>query len=197
MLVPYRITVEAWGVAGLFTIFIGRSVDEPLPAAFKDNTKYVAGQMSILPGMTSSQEFSYSVDASKGYHYIVVGIQPANFYGLTPPYVFYVKYTVTVAGVSKTIEAVVGQITITEQNVFGQVTFQVTDTGVIVQNYGLIYPGQKPLDTTGTASNISNPFAAMQDTLKYVVQTMMYMMVMMMMMNMMAGMMSTMAAGMR
>jgi len=56
MIVPYKIKVEVWGVSATLSLYVGRSEDEPLPADFKGSAKYVAGVMTVLPGVPASSE---------------------------------------------------------------------------------------------------------------------------------------------
>ena len=48
MLVPYKVRVELIGVNTTFGVYIGRSIDEPLPADFASNPEYVIGEIMTL-----------------------------------------------------------------------------------------------------------------------------------------------------
>ena len=189
MIVPYKIKVEIWGLSATLSVYIGKSEDEPLPADFKGNAKYVAGIMTALPGVATSSEWSYSMDAAKGPHYIVVGIQPQDVFGLTFPYTFYVKYTIQVGNNRPVeIEAPVGNVIITEQKVFAQVTFNVLDYGVEIVNYGTIYPGQAAINNPASSSSVNNLQNTLTATIGEIFKMMMPMMMFMAMMQLMMGM---------
>ena len=195
MIVPYKIKVEVWGVSATLSLYVGRSEDEPLPADFKGSAKYVAGVMTVLPGVPASSEWAYSFDAAKGPHYVMVGIQPQDVFGLTFPYAFYVRYTIQVGNAKPVeIEAPVGNAIITEQKVFAQVTFNVLDYGVEIVNYGTIYPGQAPISNPAKSSSINNIQEILSATIGTVMKYMMPMMMFMAMINVMIAMMQSIPA---
>jgi len=189
MIVPYKIKVEIWGLSATLSVYIGKSEDEPLPADFRSNPKYASGVMTVLPGITASSEWSYSFDAAKGPHYIMVGIQPQDVFGLTFPYAFYVRYTIQISNLQPvTIEASVGNAIITEQKIFAQVTFNVSDYGVEIVNYGTIYPGQAAISNPASSSSVNNLQNILTTTIGEIFKMMMPMMMFMAMMQLMMGM---------
>ena len=194
MIVPYRIRVELIGVNTTFGVYIGRSIDEPLPADFINNPKYVIGDITTLIVPVNAFEYSSSMDAAKGDHYIIVGIQPQKAFGLAFPAAFTAKYIIEISGQQRTVE-----VDVTE-NMFAQVTFRVGDAGVTIVNYGKIAPGQSAIESPAGASKISDLTSTALNTVGavfgQVMQFMMPMMMFMMMMNMMMGMMQTLPAAM-
>ena len=186
MIIPYHIRVEPIGVNATFGVYIGRSIDEPLPADFAGTPRYVIGEIMTLIVPVNAFEYSSSMDAAKGDHYMVVGIQPQKAFGLTFPSAFTAKYIIEIAGQQRTIE-----VDVTE-NMFAQVTFRVTDAGVTIVNYGKIAPGQPAIENPAQSSKISDLTSTALNTIGVVfgqiMQFMMPMMMFMMMMNMMMGM---------
>jgi len=148
MLVPYKVRVELIGVNTTFGVYIGRSVDEPLPANFAGNPEYVIGDITTLIVPINAFEYSSSRDAAKGDHYIVVGIQPQQAFGLSFPAAFTAKYIIEIAGQQRTIEVDV------LENMFAQVTFRVGDAGVMIVNYGKIAPGQPAIENPAPSSEV-------------------------------------------
>jgi len=194
LIVPYRIRVELIGVNTTFGVYIGRSIDEPLPADFVDNPKYVIGEIMTLIVPVNAFEYSSSVDAAKGDHYMIIGIQPQKAFGLSFPAAFTAKYIIEISGQQQIIE-----VDVTE-NMFAQVTFRIGDVGVMVVNYGKIAPGQSAIENPAHSSRLSDITTAAISSVGAVfgqmMQVMMPMMMFMMMMNAMMGMMQTLPAAM-
>ena len=194
MIVPYHVRVELIGVNTTFGVYIGRSIDEPLPADFAGISRYVIGEIMTLIVPVNAFEYSSSVDAAKGDHYIIVGIQPQKAFGLSFPAAFTAKYIIEIAGQRRTVE-----VDVTE-NMFAQVTFRVGDAGVTIVNYGKIAPGQSAIENPAQSSKISDLASTALNTVGAVfgqmMQFMMPMMMFMMMMNVMTSMMQTLPAAM-
>ena len=194
MLVPYKVRVELIGVNTTFGVYIGRSIDEPLPADFAGNPEYVIGEIMTLVVPVNAFEYSSSVDAAKGDHYIIVGIQPQQAFGLSFPAAFTAKYIIEISGQQKIVE-----VDVTE-NMFAQVTFRVGDAGVMIVNYGKIAPGQPAIENPAESNKLSDLVTTAMSSVGAVfgqmMQIMMPMMMLMMMMNMMMGMMQTLPAAM-
>ena len=194
MIVPYRIRVELIGVNTTFGVYIGRSIDEPLPADFIGNPKYIIGEIMTLIVPINAFEYSSSMDAARGDHYIIVGIQPQKAFGLAFPAAFTAKYIIEISGQQRTVE-----VDVTE-NMFAQVTFRVGDAGVTIVNYGKIAPGQPAIENPAQSSKLPDITAAAINSVGAVfgqmMQIMMPMMMFMMMMQMMMSMMQTLPAAM-
>ena len=202
MLIPYKIRVTVYGIyippsiiLPSLDIFVGRSIDKPLPADFKSSGEYTVGMMTCLVGISTSSEWSFSHDFAKGPHYIMVGIQLKDIFGLTPPGSFYVRYEITIGTYNPvTIEAYVTSELITQQQVFAHVTFNVLDYGCQIVNYGTILPGTAPITGTAQSNYVNNTSDAINESIRYTVNMMVTMMSYMIMMQMMMQMMSTLAA---
>lgn len=195
MLVPYKIEIYLAGITTQLQMIVGRKVDAPLPADFTGD-EVIGTILTPVPIVAWSKLFEYSasINAPKGKHYMIVGLRPPISFGGIFPYSFTVKYVVTLAG--KAVEQVVqiSQTPLAEQRPYFQVTFSTYDSTLVIENYGQIAPNQPAIEETGGASEAVAPELGFPTELVRDMMTLMMQMTMMiMMMNMMMGMMSAMA----
>jgi hypothetical protein len=174
------------------SVYIGFSVDEPLPDRFSNLPGKVIGILDIY-GVGVRVPFGPTtrlVEAGAGTHYVILGVQ----FGDVLPNITWAKLRIEGAGTSA--EYNMGAL---DPVRYVYIAFSVDDKGAVTPlGSGTVDPGVVPIASSGGASGINMPDISkiMNDTTNMMMQVMMPMMMFMMMMNMMMGMMQSMAGAM-
>ena len=172
----------------LGSVYIGFTVDEPLPDRFSNLPGKVMGILDIY-GVGVRVPYgptSRLVDAGAGTHYVILGAQ----YGDVLPNLTWAKLRIEGAGTSAEYD--MGAL---DPVRYVYIAFSVDDKGAVTPlGSGVIDPGAAPIASSGSASGTNMPDInkIMNDTTNMMMQTMIPMMMFMMMMNMMMGVMQSM-----
>jgi hypothetical protein len=176
----------------LGSVYIGFTVDEPLPDRFSNLPGKVIGILDIY-GVGVRVPYgptSRLVEAGKGTHYVILGAQ----YGDVLPNITWAKLRIEGAGTSAEYD--MGAL---DPVRYVYIAFQVDSKGKVTPlGSGVIDPGVAPITSSGGGSgiNMSDISDIINNTTNMMMQTMIPMMMFMMMMNMMMGMMQSMAGAM-
>jgi hypothetical protein len=178
MLVAFNVYAEITALT-LGSVYIGFSVDEPLPSTFSQVTGKVIGILDIF-GVGIAVKFGptqFPVNVGTGTHYVILGIQ---FPGIS-----FSGYRLRLQGAGTEIDKTFG---LTDSVQYVYIAFNVDKNGAITPiATGVIAPGGAPIQTPGGGGifggDISNAIAGMMGPL-------MEMMVPIMMLNMMMSMMT-------
>jgi len=174
------------------SVYVGFSVDEPLPDRFSNLPGKVIGILDIY-GVGVRVPYgptSRLVQADAGTHYVILGAQ----YGDVLPNLTWAKLRIEGAGTSAEYD--MGAL---DPVRYVYIAFSVDDKGAVTPlGSGVIDPGVAPIASSGGGSGINMPDIStlMNNTTNMMMQTMIPMMMFMMMMNMMMGMMQSMAGAM-
>lgn len=186
-IISFTVYVEVSALM-LGSVYIGFTVDEPLPDRFSNLPGKVMGILDIY-GVGVRVPYgptSRLVDAGAGTHYVILGAQ----YGDVLPNLTWAKLRIEGAGTSAEYD--MGALNPVR---YVYIAFQVDSKGNVTPlGSGVIDPGAAPIASSGGGSGINMPdmSALMNDTTNMMMQVMMPMMTFMMMMNMMMGIMQSM-----
>jgi hypothetical protein len=186
--VSFTVYVEVSALM-LGSIYVGFSVDEPLPDRFSSLPGKVIGILNIYVVGTGVPygPTTRLVEAGAGTHYVILG---AQYYNMLPN-IAWIK--LRLEGLGARVEHTMGPL---DPLRYVYIAFNVDDKGnVTLITSGTVDPGVAPITSPGGGSSINMPDISkiMNDTTNMMMQTMIPMMMFMMMMNMMMGMMQSMA----
>jgi hypothetical protein len=190
-IISFTVYVEASALM-LGSIYVGFSVDEPLPDKFSDKPGKVIGILNIYVVGTGVPygPTTRLVEAGKGTHYVILG---AQYYNMLPN-IAWVK--LRLEGLGARVEHIMGPL---DPLRYVYIAFNVDDKGnVTLITSGTVDPGIAPISSQGGGSGINmlDISDIINNTTNMMMYVMMPMMMFMMMMNMMMGMMQSMAGAM-
>ena len=186
--VTFTVYVEVSALM-LGSIYVGFSVDEPLPDKFSNLPGKVIGILNIYVVGTGVPygPTTRLVEAGAGTHYVILG---AQYYNMLPN-IAWVK--LRLEGLGTSVEHTMGPL---DPLRYVYIAFNVDNKGnVTLITSGTVDPGVAPIASPGGGSgtNMLNISDIINNTTNIMMQTMIPMMMFMMMMNMMMGMMQSMA----
>jgi hypothetical protein len=183
VLITFDVYAEATAVA-LGSVYLGFSVDEPLPSTFAQiQGKTIMVQEIYIVGTVKFGPTQVPVSVGTGTHYVILGIQ---FPGATS----FTGYRLRLQGAGTEIDKT---FSLTDPVQYVYIAFNVDKKGVVTPiATGVIAPGGAPIQTSGGGGifggDIGNMVAAMMGPL---VEMMVPVMMLNMMVNMMAGLMQS------
>jgi len=190
-IISFTVYVEVTALM-IGSVYVGFSIDEPLPGRFSNLPGKVIGIIDIY-GIGIKVPFgptSRLVEAGAGTHYVILGAQ----FGDMLPNITWAKLKIEGAGTSAEYD--MGPL---DPVRYVYIAFQVDSKGNVTPlGSGVVDPGVAPITSSGGGSVINMPDIGvfMNDTINMMMQAIIPMMMFMMMMNMMMGMMQSMAGAM-
>jgi len=181
-IIPFTVYAEVTALM-LGSVYIGFSVDEPLPEKFSNQLGKVMGILDIY-GVGINVTYGPTtrlVSAGTGIHYVVLGIQ----FGEILPNISSAKLRLTGAGTSA--EYSFGPL---QPVKYLYIAFEIKSNGAIVPiASGVIEPGAAPISTPGGGSALgADVSTAMSEAMHGIIEMMLPLMMLSMMVNMMTGM---------
>jgi hypothetical protein len=189
--VPFTVYVEVSALM-LGSVYVGFSVDEPLPDRFSDKPGKVIGILNIyvVGAGVPYGPTTRLVEAGKGTHYVILG---AQYYNMLPN-IAWVK--LRLEGLGASVEHTMGPL---DPLRYVYIAFSVDDKGAVTPlGSGTVDPGVAPIESSGGGSGINmlDISDIINNIMNMMMQVMMPMMMFMMMMNIMMAMMQSMAGAM-